>query len=215
MPANRKEASKTRRSQILAEAAKVFAEQGYAHAKVDDIAANLKIAKGTIYLYFTTKEELFLATADDAMSRLQARILSRMEKIRDPFAQILAGVKASLEFFDNNLHVIEIFIHERAEFRNRKTPTCLAYRDETLRVLESLLEEWKALGTVRNIDVKATAGMMGDLLYGTVYTHFLRGRPHKLARLAPQIADLFLAGILTPEGRREYARLRPQLKGKS
>lgn len=214
MPAKCEEAYNIRRSQILDEAAKVFAEWGYARAKVDDIAGNLGIAKGTVYRYFSSKEEMFLATADGAMSRLQTQILSAMADIRDPFAQILAGVKASLEFFDNNLHVIEIFIHERAEFRNRKTPTCLVYRDETLRVLEGILEEWKRQRKVRDIDVKTTAGMMGDLLYGTVYTHFLRGRPRKLARFAPQIVDLFLAGILTFEGRRQYAKRRPQLKGK-
>jgi TetR/AcrR family fatty acid metabolism transcriptional regulator len=50
-----------RRRQILDAAARVFAERGYHRTTVRDVAREAGIADGTIYLYFTSKQELLLA----------------------------------------------------------------------------------------------------------------------------------------------------------
>jgi len=189
-----------RREEILAEATALFAREGYARAKVDDVALTLGLGKGTIYRYFPTKEKLFLAAADRAMEDLQRSILGAVEQFDDPFARIRAAVRTYLEFFDRNLSLVEIFIHERAEFRDRKRPTYLAYRDKNLRNLEVALGRLKAQGLVRDVDERVAAAIMGDLLYGTVITHLLRGGRRSLAALAPQIVDLIFHGLLTPAG---------------
>ena len=189
-----------RREEILAEATALFAREGYARAKVDDVALTLGLGKGTIYRYFPTKEKLFLAAADRAMEDLQRSILGAVEQFDDPFARIRAAVRTYLEFFDRNLSLVEIFIHERAEFRDRKRPTYLAYRDKNLRNLEVVLGRLKAQGLVRDVDERVAAAIMGDLLYGTVITHLLRGGRRSLAALAPQIVDLIFHGLLTPAG---------------
>ncbi|HUS58796.1 MAG TPA: TetR/AcrR family transcriptional regulator [Planctomycetota bacterium] len=195
-----------RREAILDEATLLFAAQGYSRAKVDDLAVKLGLGKGTIYRYFPTKEELFLAVADNAMESLQHTMLSATQHIEDPFARIAAAVTAYLSFFDSNLHLIEIFVHERAEFRDRNTPTYLTYRDKNLKNLERLLASMKHAGIVRDIDEGTTAALMGDMLYGTVYTHFLRGGGKSLKRLAPRILDIFFEGILTLPGRAQRNR---------
>ena len=42
----------------------MFARQGYSETVVDDIAGQAGIGKGTLYLYFKSKEEIFLAALD-------------------------------------------------------------------------------------------------------------------------------------------------------
>jgi len=54
----------TRRQQILTAATTVFAQKGYRHASVSDIIEAAGIARGTFYLYFQSKEEVFLALID-------------------------------------------------------------------------------------------------------------------------------------------------------
>jgi len=49
------------KSRILDVANKVFAEKGYHEATMDDIAKRLGVSKGAIYLYFSSKEDLFEA----------------------------------------------------------------------------------------------------------------------------------------------------------
>ncbi len=49
----------SRREQILASAAKVFAKKGYHETSISDICKKADIARGTVYLYFTNKRDIF------------------------------------------------------------------------------------------------------------------------------------------------------------
>jgi AcrR family transcriptional regulator len=66
----RKVAPEVRRRAILEAALATFAEQGFAAARLDDVAARAGVAKGTLYLYFASKEALFEALIRDAVSPL-------------------------------------------------------------------------------------------------------------------------------------------------
>src|SRR3569623_1598128 len=56
----RKDASAERRRAILDAARTVFARQGYTATVVEDIAKHVEIGKGTLYLYFPSKEQIYL-----------------------------------------------------------------------------------------------------------------------------------------------------------
>src|SRR5262249_25606246 len=62
-----------RRQRILAAALEAFAEQGFAAARLDDVAENAGVAKGTLYLYFKDKEALFEALILSAIAPVLAR----------------------------------------------------------------------------------------------------------------------------------------------
>ena len=57
---------------IVAVAMRHFAEHGYRGARVEDIAAEVGVAKGTVFLHFTNKEGLFLAAFQKAVNELPA-----------------------------------------------------------------------------------------------------------------------------------------------
>ena len=72
-PSSRRERRHARRrEEILAAAARVFADNGYRDAKISDIAAALDIADGTIYNYFPSKRDLLMATMDKAKTDARA-----------------------------------------------------------------------------------------------------------------------------------------------
>jgi AcrR family transcriptional regulator len=54
--------------EIVDAALRVFAEKGFAAAKLDDIARRAGVSKGALYLYFETKEEIFRAVVDQAIA---------------------------------------------------------------------------------------------------------------------------------------------------
>lgn len=74
----RRRRKEARPSEILAAALSVFSERGFAAARLDDVAERAGIAKGTIYLYFSTKEELFEAVVRDAFSPVLERMTGAM-----------------------------------------------------------------------------------------------------------------------------------------
>jgi AcrR family transcriptional regulator len=63
----RKEA---RPAELLAAALELFVEKGYAGTRLDDVAARAQVSKGTLYLYFTNKEELFKAVVRESVVTL-------------------------------------------------------------------------------------------------------------------------------------------------
>ena len=68
----RKEREKeARREEILAAAETVFFEKGLTGSTVDDIAAEAELSKGTIYLYFRSKEDLYLAVTNRGIDIMQ------------------------------------------------------------------------------------------------------------------------------------------------
>jgi AcrR family transcriptional regulator len=82
--AERKEREKNKRRQDIIEAArKVFSKKGFINATIDEIAEEAELSKGTIYTYFTNKDELFvrnmLAGIDDLVKRLSSVAKLSME----------------------------------------------------------------------------------------------------------------------------------------
>ena len=76
----------------LAQAAvKVFAERGFHGARVSDIAEAADVAKGTFYLYFTSKEAIFRHLIDDFFGRLLAATLVRYPSAEVTDRDDLAG----------------------------------------------------------------------------------------------------------------------------
>jgi AcrR family transcriptional regulator len=63
-----------RRQQLLDAAAWAFARKGYRAAAVSDIIDRAQVARGTFYLYFDSKEEVFFAIVDDFHERIKAML---------------------------------------------------------------------------------------------------------------------------------------------
>src|SRR6478736_720697 len=81
-----------RQEQILAAAIELFAEHGYSDTDTQQLADKLRVGKGTIYRYFPSKRELFLAAADQVMRMMRERVDARMARIEDPLERITNGV---------------------------------------------------------------------------------------------------------------------------
>jgi AcrR family transcriptional regulator len=62
-----------RPSELLAAALELFVEKGYAGTRLEDVAARAGVSKGTLYLYFANKEDLFKAAVrDNVVARISA-----------------------------------------------------------------------------------------------------------------------------------------------
>jgi AcrR family transcriptional regulator len=92
-PANRRhQASERRREAILAAALEVFADDGFAAARLDDVAAKAGVAKGTIYLFFEDKEQLFEQILVSAI----APVLTQVEALANTPSMGLDDVLAAV-----------------------------------------------------------------------------------------------------------------------
>jgi len=195
---------KRRQEQILDAAARLFAQRGYDQANTQELADRLGVGKGTIYRYFPSKRELFLAAVDRGMQRLRDYVDAAMEGIEDPFQRVAVATRAYLEFFDANAEFVELLIQERAQFKDRKTPTYFVYREANIGRWRALLESLIAQGRVRPLNVERITEVISDMLYGTMFANYFSGRTRSPAQQAEDVLQVAFLGILSDAERKAW-----------
>lgn len=81
-----------RREEIIRTAREIFSQKGFSETRVTDITERAGIAKGTLYLYFRSKEELFLAVIRDAAERLRQSVAEALHGVEDPLERVRISV---------------------------------------------------------------------------------------------------------------------------
>jgi AcrR family transcriptional regulator len=175
---------------------RVFAKHGFAATDVQIVADRLRIGKGTVYRYFPSKEALFLAVVDFAMTQLRAAVDKAAGEVQQPLERVAAGVRAYLTFFDQHPEVVELLIQERAHFRDRKQPTYFQHRDASLGPWQELFRGLIEEGIVRSVPVDRITNVISDLLYGTMFTNYFAGRKKSLASQCEDVLDIVFRGLL-------------------
>jgi AcrR family transcriptional regulator len=85
------EVKETTRERLLTAAAQEFARAGFERASVDAISLAAGYAKGTIYNYFPSKEELFLAVVEEASAQAAVSPAPADAPARERLAAVIAG----------------------------------------------------------------------------------------------------------------------------
>jgi len=189
-----------RSAEILGVAAAVFAELGFAHTQVQEIADRLGVGNGTVYRYFPTKEKLFIAALEKGLQELSDTMDRVMASPYDPIRQLELAVREYLRFFHRRPEMVELFLQERAAFPQKPRALYFTFKHEEERTKHAeFFERLTATGRVRNIPMERLMSVLGDLLYGAVLTNLLADRRVEPDALADDILDVILNGLLAPE----------------
>lgn len=191
-----------RREEILDAAAPLFAKHGFADMDTQVLAEALRVGKGTIYRYFPSKRELFLAAVDRVMQRLREYVTAAITDVEDPLEHVTRGIQAYLTFFAEHPEFVELLIQERAQFKDRTKPTYFEHRDASMGKWQELYRRLIADGRVRDVPVVWITDVVSDLLYGTMFTNYFTDKCCPVETQARKILAVVFHGILT-EGERK------------
>jgi AcrR family transcriptional regulator len=196
--------SEDRPGEICAAALEVFAEKGFAAAKLDEIAKRAGVSKGTLYLYFQDKADLFRAVIRDTVAPRVAAVRELADKVQLPFAQIVPLFLANFAEMTTRLPVgavAKIVIGESRNFPDLAKIWHDQVASGALSALQSLIERAQDRGEVRPGDARLMAfSLMGPMLMGVLWRETLEpagGRALDLAALAAQHGQIVLTGMLT------------------
>lgn len=189
-----------RQSAILEAATQVFAEQGFADADTQKVADLVGVGKGTVYRYFPSKEVLFLSAVDFAMRQLTESVNHAATNAHEPLERISAGIRAYLSFFRDHPEVVELLIHERAHFRDRRTPTYFVHREANMAPWRALIEQLIDEGVLRAVPVERVVNVISNLVYGTMFTNYFAGSTSTLSDQCEEILDIVYHGMLSSHG---------------
>ena len=140
------------------------------------------------------------------MRKMQEQILASIAGVEDGLEQVARGIMAFLSFFADHPEYVELLIQERAQFKDRKRPTYFEHREVNVQRWRKLYARLIAEGRVRDIPVEQITDVVGNLIYGTMFTNFFAGQAKPVEQQAQEILDIVFRGILTEPGTRSSSR---------
>lgn len=204
----RRRRKEERPADIVAAALEVFAEKGFAGARVEEIARRAGLSKGAVYLYFATKEELFRAVVRDTVVPNVDAIRAGALAADRPFAELLRTILPRLAIVVTAVPVGAVAKMVIGESRNFPELARVWHDEVVLRgigLLEGLIERAQERGEVRPGDSRIHAfSIMGPMLIGIIWRETFTpvgGAAIDLPAIARQHAETVLAGLLTEAGR--------------
>ncbi len=192
-----------RPGEIVDAALEVFAEKGFAAAKLDEIAARAGVSKGALYLYFDTKEDLFRAVATQAAAPNIAAVRAMAEAFPGGFAElaplILARV-AEIAVAGRLPAVVKMVIGESRNFPEIARVWHDTVISQALGLLGGLVARAQAKGEVRPGEPRLYAmSLMGPVLMSLLWREVFEpvgAEPIDVKTLAAQHARTMLHGML-------------------
>lgn len=179
--------------QILESACGIFAEKGYHHASVRDVAAATGVSPAGLYYYFKSKEELLFLILDHCLVSLLTAVKGAAAGVEDPADRIRTVIRSHLQFFMGHRDEMRVLAQEweslsggfRAEVLGRQ-------RDYAAMVLRALRE---LRPDSSRMELRASAMALFGMLTWMYQWH----RPQRdlpAEALADHLAEIFLDGFL-------------------
>ncbi|MFQ5666917.1 MAG: TetR/AcrR family transcriptional regulator [Candidatus Binatia bacterium] len=187
----RKKSDATRLA-IVRCAGDIFSRREFHEVLTDEIAQHLGIGKGTIYRYFGSKEELYLAAIREGLDGLHTAVTAVLQDDAPLQTTIEAVVRTMINYFWRQrdffvlMHRLEpkLKARERADWRKR--------RDEVVTMIRRVIERAAARGEVDRINGRLAVEVLFGMIRGVCVYRAESDRPDELTRL---VTAIFLRGI--------------------
>ncbi len=189
-----------KREAILQSAVKVFASKGYFNSKVADIASTARIADGTVYLYFKSKEEILHSIFDRAMDAFISEGKKELAEIKESDKKLRRIAELHLEKMsaDRNLAVVfQVQLRGSIKFMREFSSAGFA---QYLELIRKTFEE----GQKQNLFKKDLNPIVcSKIFFGAldemVTNWILSNKNYELRPLAEEVLKVFLGGVMVAE----------------
>jgi AcrR family transcriptional regulator len=187
-----------RTGEILLAARAVFAKHGFQGSTVDEIAETAGVAKGTVYLYFPSKRELFLATLRAGVLDLHEEVMRRTSAAGSAASKIRAFVHARIAYCRRNRDFFRIYYTEFAALPVRGAkdrPEFQDLYDKQASLMEEILRQGVQDGEIRYCNIPTTARLIYDVTRSAIARHVLESNSGDIEESTNIVCDLIWRGV--------------------
>jgi len=193
------------RDRLVVAALDLFAARGYHATRVSDIVQRAGVAQGTFYLYFESKEALFIHLVDAFFARVLAATLGtyRPEAAltpQDALAQVRAIWRATLSRCRDERALVSVILREATGLGPTVTAHVQANYQRVVDGLAAFVAQGSASGLLRPIDPQLVGWVILGMLERAVSYAVVARDDADLDRLADDLALLELRGLLADGG---------------
>jgi len=189
-----------RRAQVLRHAKRIFARKGYHRTNVADIIARARIARGTFYLYFQNKKDLF----EELLEQVVGELTQRIERIRrgpgetDPVDQLRANLTRVLRYVLAERELTDILLNHSTGFDHELDDRIQDFYDRIAALIKRSLDLGIEMNLVRDSDTRVVSyAILGGIK--EVVGMLSRSDNPDIGALVEEILGFGLSGVARPE----------------
>jgi AcrR family transcriptional regulator len=191
----RTKAPEERRDDLMDSAQRLFLEQGVAATTVEQITTGADVAKGTFYLYFSSKEELLAALGDRFAEQHLLRVRAAVARVEQGewTAKLRAWIKGCAMGYLDNIRLHDTVFYEASRPTRQGLVDNIVIDD-----LSRLLQAGTLAGAWSVGDAQLTAVFLFSGLHSAVDHAYLREKRINRSRLLGHLDQLFLRNVGLP-----------------
>lgn len=199
------ELRRQRKSEILAAACRLFSIKGYHQSSIADILEAAGIARGTFYLYFSSKRAIFEELLEGMLAQIRGAVRRIEPEIPDagtPLEQLQGNVRRVIDVLEENRELTIILLREAVGLDSEFDQKLTTFYQRLVGMIESALQLGQAMGLVRSCETR----VVSSCVLGSLKEVMLRvlTEPERPSRdvLAREILDYNLQGLFVSTLRR-------------
>lgn len=196
-----------RREQILEVAARVFSDKGYRQASVSDIVEEAGIGRGTFYIYFKSKKDIFLELIEAYFLGLNLVLERNHGELEDAFeakGRVLRtwrdNMMRFLRYHIDNPHLTRIAYHEAMgrdeDFSERTDVHARLARDKLEQEFRMMYDH----GMMRGCDLEVVTTIIMGSSINVVLEHLMKKSGRDIDELVDMIVEYHIRALIPEEG---------------
>ena len=189
-----------RRAQVLRHAKRIFARKGYHRTNVADIISRAGIARGTFYLYFQNKKDLFEELLEQVVTEVRQRVLRLRvgSSEPNPVDQLRENLVRVFSYLLTERELTDILLNHSTGFDRELDERIQTFYDRIAALIQRSLDLGVEMNLVRGCDTRiASYAILGGIK--EVVAMASRTEHTDFDKLSEEILAMGLRGVARPE----------------
>ena len=181
-----------KRQRILAAALKLFAHEAYQAVTMDRVAEAAGVAKGTLYLYFPSKDALYLGVLNDGLDTAYRTYQASADPKLPVVERMRRSIAVTVEFYDQRRDFLQFFAMEEPRLSEARNRIIEGSRERGFNFFASLIEEGMRIGVFTRVDPRlATLAIQGAIR--SLLLYYGPNRP--VSEISRELGNLILRSL--------------------
>ncbi|MCM8785187.1 MAG: TetR/AcrR family transcriptional regulator [Candidatus Omnitrophica bacterium] len=181
---------------IIKVAERLISKKGYSKTTVDEITKKAGIGKGTFYLYFKDKNDLFFSIIKQEFENLMLKIKDDVSDIDDFFERLKKGIEIYLSYFEKNYNFFRILLQEKPFIRRKSFEQF--WKDFFKRwgsFMKEGFDKQIKENKIKKLNLDDIIYSLIGILHGNIHKWLIDGRSYSLIKKKDVIFKIFTEGI--------------------
>ncbi len=186
------------RAKLVKAARALFEKKGYLDTNINDISARARVAYGTFYTYFSSKEEIFEEVVHELVASFRAVVHSEPEAGPEPASHMARANRGYLRAYRQNAAMMAV-LEQVATFSPKLAQVRRDSRRYWVERNQQAIRGWQAQGLVSlEIDPYYAASALGSMVDRSAYLWIVLGEPYDEEIAVEQLTLLICRALGLP-----------------